>query len=143
MDDQSEVFWAWFAGFVDGEGTITLNVSGSRWKSYVPMFVVANTRREILEDIAARLGVAHIGHVVNSGKMRDGYKLVLYSATAIEVVRRLRPYLRLKQAQADILLSFPIPPRGRPGSPVPPEVREVQARACAEIRKLNKRGRDA
>lgn len=137
---QNEFFYAWLAGFIDGEGTITINRSGT---GYSPFLVVTNTNQAILKEIASVLGV---GCCVARGDTRRGatrlpvYQYYAYGQDALLVIRRVYSHLRVKQPRADLVLAFPIAPRAHRGAPVPQSIREEQARIYTELAALNQRG---
>ena len=96
---------AWLAGFIDGEGCIRLD---SEEFNPQPRISVANTDRAVLEEIQRREG----GNVFDVGTPRrsnhkQGYEWRLYQVEPIRaLLERLRPHLRVKQAEAWLVLEF-------------------------------------
>lgn len=102
---------AYMAGFLDGEGTITL--VKATWKrnragfQYQPLVSLANTNRGVLEQIVGLCGNGRIT-VTNSPHVTHklGY-CVRFSTNQIRhVLPQLLPYLRIKKRQAQLLLKF-------------------------------------
>jgi len=113
------LFLAWLAGFVDGEGCITV-LRGRTPKGnprYDPYLTIANTDRPVLDAIAATLGHGGVYATTRRGlpHWRQGWAYMTHGARALALVGLLRPHLRVKGAQADLLLTFRALPMGMPG----------------------------
>lgn len=95
---------AYIAGFIDGEGCITLSKrmpsKGVNY-SYRPEIVIANNHRETLEWIRERVGGA-----IHGPTKKGGYQLRLAAQATLEALTACRPYFVQKGTQADILLAF-------------------------------------
>ncbi len=98
----------YIAGFVDGEGCLTLTV-GNRGL-YRPRFVIANTNLKVLEDIrqyfslTAKIQIKH--------RRKPNHKTIYHlESQNIEQCRLiatlLEPYLRIKKEQAQIIMQYP------------------------------------
>ena len=115
---QDFIFLAWLAGFVDGEGCVSLNRQRNKAgnPAYSPALTIVQTDRAILEHIAATLcegGVYTCPAVpVNGYAPRAKYQYVVNGRGALRVVAALLPYLRLKRAQAEALLEYEALPHG-------------------------------
>ncbi len=84
---QPDTYWAWLAGFVDGDGSIGTYVNNG----YPTIRLsIAQKDRLVLEEIRQDLGVGSI----------SGTLLVLGPAATREVLRRMMPYLRVKRFRA-------------------------------------------
>jgi hypothetical protein len=138
---------AYVAGFVDGEGTISicrsqrkLNRAGHR---YLPLFVVSNSDREGLERVRAMCGNGRI--VGNYHKLKPTHRTVYtlrFSPNQIRhLLPQLRPYLVVKAKQADIVMAFldSVRPCARP------TLAQVESFEMlrAEVKGLNQRGQPA
>src|SRR5262249_33043623 len=117
-----ELFYAWAAGFIDGEGHLGIarrrRRNGSGTWHYFPILTLSNTVRAPLDEFKARRG---IGSVHCRGKV-PGYKpvycYVIAAQACLRLLPRVRPYLRVKGPQADVLLRFQSRPgTGTPGAP--------------------------
>jgi hypothetical protein len=102
---------AYTAGFVDGEGTISLN-RAARLRAragfrYQPDLSMANTCRMVLERIVemcgnGRIEVTNTVHPIH----KLGYRLRFTSNQIRHVLPQLYPYLIIKRKQAELLLEF-------------------------------------
>ena len=96
---------AWVAGFVDGEGTIGLDSSRGIPHAY---FAIANTNRKSLEYVREVFGYGCIAPVKRPNPThKDGWCYRVNAALWVEaVVRRIKPYLRIKNCQAGLVLEY-------------------------------------
>ena len=103
---------AWAAGFVDGEGCISLSKTrqpGRKHPTYRPRFDLGQNNREVLVEVQEILGET-AGLYVNKrrpGQNRQTYSLVYDGVHALRAVAKLRSELRRKHVEADELLSYP------------------------------------
>ena len=134
----------WAAGFTDGEGCIHLSKTrqpGRKHPTYRPRFDVSQNNREVLVIFRAILG-EDAGLYANRRQVsqnRQTYSLVYSGAHALRAVAKLRPHLRRKQVEADVLLSYA--ELGRMGvhpgpDGYPPEVWAERERIYRKLRKL-------
>jgi hypothetical protein len=101
---------AWAAGFVDGEGCVSIAKSGRRGQPlpyYRAELIVANTVREPLDRLALLFG----GRVVVARRAIGNRKLTYQwkttgTAHTTSVLRELLPWLTVKRAQAALVLEF-------------------------------------
>lgn len=109
----TELEYAWAAGFIDGEGTITLK----RFKSHY-------TIKKIHYQPFISLGQAnHIGHFDAVRKLQKLFggslsewknkpprlptlSWCMVSRGAVECLKKIRPYLQVKGQHADLLISY-------------------------------------
>lgn len=135
---------AYLAGFFDGEGTLTIGrakrVESRAGFSYEAIMTVGNTDMEALNAVLAMSGN---GKIQLSDKRKVlGHKpmyRVLFSANQIRhVLPQIRPYLRVKARQADIITTFLASKVG--GKNVTPDLWQLWEDLRAEVRALNLRG---
>lgn len=121
MDNQqgNDLDLAWFAGFLDGEGSITFKVQrGERLRGlnlvyYYPSVRVCNTdypTLKVVTDILDAHGLPyHVSH--RKGELKPG----LHAAWDVEVkglkrcerwLNMIAPYLRTKQEKAYLMLEY-------------------------------------
>jgi hypothetical protein len=109
----SDVEAAYFAGFTDGEGTITIirnsRVATRSGVRYRALFSLANSHRETLEGLRISCGNGTI--VSNFHKKLKAYHNTVYvlrfNQTQIRhVLPQLLPFLRCKHRQAEIVLQY-------------------------------------
>ena len=135
---------AWAAGFVDGEGCISLSKTtqpGRKHPTYRPRFDLTQNNREVLVEVREILGEA-AGLYTNKrqpGQNRQTYSLVFDGVHALRAIAKLRPELRRKHVEADELLSYPV--RGlmgvHPGpNGYPPGVWKERERIYRKLQKL-------
>ena len=119
---------SYVAGFLDGEGCLSVAwIRGSAVGLYITVNVT-NTYLPILEDLKEVWG----GNVVTirntePGRWKQKYRWEVGGKYADRLLREVCPFLKVKAAQAALLLSF------RDGA--------AEASAVfAQVRQLNKRG---
>ena len=144
---------AWLAGFIDGEGTISLrsrkSKQGVRKPYWEPVVEVCNTRQDIVLLIQREYG----GSLWTSDKAPSRvstHKPCSYlrwtDAEALHLLECVRPYLVLKDRQADLVMEFI---RHRQSTPIPgqkghsPEVVAFRRGLAEECQMLNKKGATA
>lgn len=104
---------AYVAGFVDGEGTITIGKATRRESragvAHDAIFSMANTNLPVLKSIVETCGNGKI-QVMRQKKTpshhKTGYRVWFTANQIRHVLPQVRPFLRLKAKQADILLKF-------------------------------------
>ena len=134
----------WAAGFVDGEGCIHLSKTWQperKHPTYRPRFDIAQNNREVLVELRDIIGEP-AGLYANKRLLshnRQTYTLVYDGNHALRAIAKLRPYLRRKRVEADVLLSYPQRCRMgvHPGPDgYPPEVWVERERIYRKLRKL-------
>ncbi len=105
--------YAWAAGFIDGEGTITLKRYKSRYA----------TRKIHYQPFVSLAQANHDGHYQGVEKLKEifggslsRYKAVpprketlawcVVSRDAVDCLKKIRPYLIVKAKHADLLISY-------------------------------------
>ena len=105
MNGIKDTFWAWLAGFIDGEGYIVLHKSKNpRYKTgihWLPRIVIANNSKSTLEFIMQTVGK---GTIYSMNKSRSHWQLHFTSAQLREsVLSNILPYLVTKHREAELL----------------------------------------
>ena len=95
---------AWLAGFIDGEGTITLYPRNKR-RGCLPIVQIVNSNLTILESIRDMLGFGVMSrHVYETENWKGSYTLSIRARSEVSVILEwVMPYLRLKKEQAELL----------------------------------------
>ncbi len=98
----------YLAGFVDGEGSLSLSriPRGQSYHEYCVRVTIANTDRAILREIQEDWGgtIHSMGH--RRSRWKPGFVLVWTNAAAARLLFRVRRYLKVKSQHADALLEF-------------------------------------
>lgn len=147
---------AYIAGFIDGEGTLSLHrqrytmAEGGAGFHYYPFVMAVNTRREPLEIIQRHLGVGSVSlHSEETETQKRCYYWRAASRAALDAIGLIAPYFSVKRAHA-ILLLFEAPkfikerkhPRWRDGRFATRTVEEVAEleRIRVAFKELNAKG---
>lgn len=91
---------AWAAGFFDGEGCIRI---AKRDKVFQLLIGVSQKVRAPIEDFVAIMG---IGTVKTFNYTNGGFEVRYCGSKAVEVLKIMRPHLRLKAVEADLAIEF-------------------------------------
>lgn len=145
------LFWAWMAGFVDGEGCFHIarqraTPGGRPRDGFILLLIVTNTDPRPLFAIQETLRVGRVvamqSEANQTRNQRIGGQYQVRGRHAQIIAGALRPYLRVKDQQADVFMAFPYPPAEiNLYLPVPESIRQARAELYEEIRRLNHRGR--
>lgn len=134
---------AYFAGFIDGEGTINLRRGRKKkeGRGYIAVLCVANTNIGLLRELVEMCGN---GRIIQKNWRGHGQKLcydIVFTANQIRhVLPQIHPYLRAKRRQSEIVLRY-LSVVG-PAVGVPQEYAEEIAVLQVECQGLNVRGID-
>jgi hypothetical protein len=108
--DVDRDFLLWLAGFVDGEGTIALYPTYKQgtvrpYSVFMPRFAIANTNYEMLVKIQSKIGGGiRTNHNVGPTSKVCHQLQINGHAKVVPVLLALRPYLKMKQTQCDLVL---------------------------------------
>ncbi len=95
------------AGIIDGEGNIGLNHRNNK-NQIRPVLAVANTDKRLMDWLQTIWGGQAYPHdnkrVCLNGKPLYQWRFV--DANAIEMIKLIKPYLKLKKDRADLVLHF-------------------------------------
>lgn len=102
---------AWLAGFIDGEGCLTIICSKTKTKSkvhsyYRPVIVVSNTSLQVLTKIKEMIGCGEIYdriHIFPNAKLQHALH-ICDPEDIVELCENLMFYFSLKRDQAKILI---------------------------------------
>ena len=146
FDAYSATDLAYFAGIVDGEGTVTVLSSvnpktGTR--SVSCRLMVPNTYQPLIVWLAETFGgrVSHYGKP-RSEKHKQVYMWYVSAKRSVQLCELILPYLKVKRRHAEIVVAIShlrhhYSSRGRAVSDA---VSEARVPLLAEIRELNHRG---
>lgn len=98
---------AYIAGFIDGEGTVSLKKNGIRWPTVLPYILITNTNLEVLEWIQKILKCGGIySKRSNNEKWREAFVLRFQTKETRIILPLIYPFLRLKKRQAELIFEF-------------------------------------
>ena len=131
-------FLIWLAGFFDGEGCITMNRirRGGRVILF-PRVVIAQSNPAILSLIQRAVGRGEV-YRKQKRKWKDPYEWVITGSEAVEVMKCLLPFLRIKREQAEVFLKLPA---GRRWRRVGLSEQMLRERVWFELRELKRPAR--
>jgi hypothetical protein len=129
---------AWLAAVIDCEGWIGMSKSTrSNGVGYWAVVGVGNTNVKLIDRLFALTGIGVV-NLSTRANIKNSKPCHMWTVTRYEHVRALlmaiRPFLILKDAQADLILSLP---------PKHAKANEEKARVKAQLSVLNKKGRAA
>lgn len=136
--------WAYLAGLIDGEGTITLS-SGKHTKDRRGVLcratlMIANTHRPVLEEAREFIGMGHIYKMREASERHQAsYQYRMQGKRLLPVLIRLRPHIIVKREQLGLALEWL---RRRARQKTRP-YEEWDKQAVATMRRLNSRGLQA
>lgn len=150
---------AYLAGFIDGEGTITITRSWSKKSKcdfYRVYLTVANTNKEIIDWLYKSYGGWIRTNYQEHERWKTIYRWHIYRQNDLEsFLKSILPYLRLKKRQAEIVLifmklfdkSYSTFTRNAKGQiqnhSINKDIVQKRKELYSEIKQLNVRGRDA
>ena len=102
---------AYFAGIVDGEGTIQIicqhNMKRGGPKYYTTGFYVSNSNMNLLYWIQTRFGGNITKARQNVGKnWKPVYRIQFYSSLSEKIIKSIMPFLVIKKQQAELFLEL-------------------------------------
>ena len=138
----SQTELAYLAGFIDGEGTITLNYRRDR-DSFQPLISITNTDKMIIEwlaNIFSGGGITEYNSThTHSFKYENRKTLYVYQlgrqSEIVKLLESILPYLKVKKKRAELLLIY-----CKEHVPYSGEKRAVDKEIYEDIKELNRRG---
>ena len=124
-----EQLHAWAAGFFDGEGYIGV---GDVDKLYATVHIKVGQRVRKPLVVLEQLGGRILGPYSN-----NQYVWIAIGHAAVEILQHMRPYLQLKDEQADLAIRWMSIGRGM-GRPLSPQEREERIRIAQRIKAANR-----
>lgn len=140
----------YIAGFIDGEGTISMQWINNRYCTG-PFVQVANTHKGVIDWISEVTEIGHKAYAYDRHpeKQKKAYLLQYRGTKAIELLEQIEPYLIVKKEQAKVLMDMwrweqtinknPDNKWGKQNQ-MPIEVIERRKETLGILRKLNRKG---
>jgi len=145
----NQEFWIWLAGFIDGEGTISIEhgKASPRRKCgwYYPRISIYNSSKETINFICKRLTKEGIRYSIDKRK-RSEKSLNCYSITisglanVLQFALKVKSHLFTKRKQIKILISFAKSRLSKMEISRKEPYSSDDLKLCEKIRKLNQRG---
>lgn len=141
----TDIDLAYLAGLVDGEGTISIKTEG-KTRPHTVYLHVSNTNENVIALCEEAFGGRRRLRKWKNKKWKPCWEWILTKEKACEAIRKLRPFLRIKQKQADLALGVMALRRSQSRAywrwnPDAKVARDVTIQAIKDqIQVLNKRG---
>jgi hypothetical protein len=148
MKKITQLEWAYLAGILDGEGTISIFTSrnstkGRKYPCYCPRVSISNCDERIMiwleKTIGGRARPVKRKRETNSRKWRQSYIWELSRKQAVPILKNILPYLIIKRAQAALFLRFRETGQHR-GSKLSLGIVHARQRIIDEMQFLNRKG---
>jgi intein/homing endonuclease len=139
------VEWAYLAGLIDGDGSITLITGRQKWSSS-PRVTIANIDKKLLKMIKKIFGgkLIPVRKIPRNKNWKYGWMLYWTNGDNCSyILENILPYLKKKNRQAEICLEVSKTMgiyKGCKGLPLELRVRRLEL--LEEIRSINRRGID-
>lgn len=137
--NQTELLIAWAAGFIDGEGCVSVTEStksGNRNRQFQAVINASQAKRAPLDRLKEILG----GSV---GSLRDVYggcwQWRVYGDNVLRVARLLLPHVAYKKRQLELAIEFQLTKNRNRWEDVPLEIHARREAIYTELRVLNSR----
>ena len=100
----------YLGGIIDGEGTIVIaktdKAGNKRSFHYSAILSVTNTDKRLMDWLKENVGGGVYIQKEAIGNHRKRYMWVMYVKGAYELLKEIKPYLVIKQEQADVWIEF-------------------------------------
>lgn len=140
-----ELLYAYMAGFVDADGSISISTVAKR-KRYIPKITVCNCDQRVVELFSNKFGGKVRKRTWKNKNWRPNYEWTLTCKKASSVIEKLFPYLQIKKRQAKLVLKA-VEIKSQSSSALarwhPDKWAELQTQLAllkTECKSLNKRG---
>lgn len=101
-----ETDWSYIAGFIDGEGCISLQLIG-KYKSVVLRIGIRHTNKKILEYLKNSFGGTLCDVTHNRfPHWKPSYDWSITGNAAVNLLSKIEPYVRIKIDQIDIAMAW-------------------------------------
>jgi hypothetical protein len=145
MNKLTEIQKAYIAGFIDGEGCITVvknkKILSRHGFSFQVRIIITNSNLEVLETIKNYIGIGSLRENLKWCGYKKNWKpihrLEISSLKGKDLLREILPYLIVKREIAKNVINFPSRLGGKERTN---DEFEKQSNALLIIRELNKRG---
>lgn len=138
---RTETDRAYLAGLLDGEGHIGINNFGGHRVQAIRI-AITNTDIETLKELQGVWGGALTTRRVRVPGWKASADLLFAASTAVEILREVEPYLRIKHDQCQLALRFAdtVNPASHRTRRLPEGVKQFRETIRQQMLALNKRG---
>lgn len=156
-DPEAQLFFAWLAGFIDGEGTLSIARKMPTPKNrsyhiqYRSFLAIPSTDKFVIQHIKDTLdkmsgeSFGNISYYQSKNPNAKGaftFNVTKYKQLA-QVVVAIKPYLQIKRFQAELILEFVqsrVATMSTNWHHTGPTFTEREAELCTHLQAINKRG---
>lgn len=100
----SKLTASYIAGFVDGEGYISIYPVTRKTTYFISCIKITNTNKEIIEWLHDSYGGYFYTRNFGKNKWKTAYTWTLTDKKVVPVLQKITPYLKIKRKQAEIVL---------------------------------------
>lgn len=142
-NEKSKEIYAYLAGLIDGEGTVTILPIQPERGHYTPLVIISNTDKDLINWLKKEFGgvIKKNTSTTNLKMRKELFHWILRTRKAYELLKKCYTFLKVKKRQAEVILEFY--DTIRPNSTKPLSINEINLRVQLfnKIRKLNGRKR--
>jgi len=142
MKKHTKTFWAYLAGIIDGEGTISLcnlDYSQSYGTGYIGTLQVASTNKQLTEWIKKNCGGRIKIDTRKAGlNHKPGHHWIALACDTCYILEQVMPYLIIKKKHAKILIAYRKTVQNN--RQVTVSTRKKRDSMVTQLKKLNKKG---
>jgi hypothetical protein len=128
--------WAYFAGLIDGEGTVNIDAvkkKSGRYITFRPSLTIVSTTPCLTDWCWERFPIgSRCVSMKRPVNHRPMHRVLWTYHAALHIMRGLRPHLVLKGKQVDLAVGMPMSPNGQWG--YTDEIRAAQRMAWINLR---------
>ncbi len=137
----SEVEKAYLAGLIDGEGSIGIDAHGGLRVPSVRI-TITNSCIDVLEEMAGLWGGAVTTRRRRVFNWKETADLRIGAKTAVDILKEIQPYLKIKRGQCQVALDFgkTVNPRKHRTKRLSPDVVQHREELRQIMLELNQRG---
>lgn len=107
LDTKDPQALAYIAGLIDGEGHLGIMYTQSaRGKNYICLVIVRMTDRVAIDFLVEHLGGRISFQSSNTKNHKGIFQWRIYGVRAYRFIQYIRPWLKVKAPQADIIIDF-------------------------------------
>ena len=133
---------AYLAGLIDGEGSISLSVRSDKTnRAWIGIRVaIGMTDEPVIRWLAATFGGSVSHRTRRDPRWRDVFIWTISQQQAAALLKEVRPFLRVKYRQADVVMLVAADLKYHRWNPVTERVIEGRQLAVKMMHELNRRG---